>query len=157
MEIERLVGEINGYFGRPGWVPVHYLHRDLEPVELLAYYRLADVALLTPLRAGMYLEAKEFCAANRDEKGVLVLSEFAGATPQLAVGALVVNPFDSQGMARTLRRALRMMDRERRTRMRRMREEVRRHDVSWWAGSFLAAALAEPSRVAPSLDLRSHV
>lgn len=152
MEIERLVGEINGYFGRPGWVPVHYLHRDLEPTELLAFYRLADVALLTPLKAGMVLEAKEFCAANREERGVLVLSEFAGAAAQLASGALLVNPYDSQGMARTLRRALRMKEGEQRARMRRMREEVRRHDVSWWAGSFLAAALAQRP-CTPSTDL----
>jgi alpha,alpha-trehalose-phosphate synthase [UDP-forming] len=142
-EVERLVGEINGYFGRPGWVPVHYLHRALDPDELLAYYRVADVALLTPLKAGMHLGAKEFCAANLEERGVLVLSEFAGAATQLADGALLVNPCDVQGTARALRQALRMKERERTRRMRRMREEVRRHDVSWWAGSFLAAALEE--------------
>jgi trehalose 6-phosphate synthase len=78
--------------------------------------------------------------------------EFAGAAAQLASGALLVNPYDSQGMARTLRRALRMKDGERRTRMRRMREEVRRHDVSWWASSFLAAALAQRP-CTPSADL----
>jgi trehalose 6-phosphate synthase len=142
-EIERLVGEINGYFGRPGWVPVHYLHRVLDREELLAYYRLADVALLTPLKAGMHLGAKEFCAANLEERGALVLSEFAGAAAQLADGALLVNPLDIQGTARTLRQALRMKGRERTRRMRRMRAEVQRHDVSWWAGSFLAAALAD--------------
>lgn len=142
-EIERLVGELNGCFGRPGWVPVHYLHRELDPVELLAYYRLADVALVTPLKAGMHLAAKEYCAANFEERGALVLSEFAGAASQLAPAALLVNPFDSQGVARTLRRALRMPDRERTARMRSLRLEVRRHDVSWWAGSFLASALAE--------------
>ncbi len=142
-EIERLVGEINGYFGRPGWVPVHYLHRKLDPEELLAYYRLADVALITPLKAGMQLAAKEFCAANLEERGVLVLSEFAGAAPQLAAGALLVNPFDPQGIASTLRRALRMKPRERMARMRKLREEVRIHDVSWWADTFLATAFAE--------------
>ncbi|HEX9942215.1 MAG TPA: trehalose-6-phosphate synthase [Thermoanaerobaculia bacterium] len=143
-EIERLVGEINGCFGRPGWVPVHYLYRALHPEELLAYYRVADVAMLTPLKAGMHLGAKEFCAANLEEQGVLVLSEFAGAASQLAAGALLVNPFDAQGVARTLCRALRMKERERKARMRRMREEVRRHDISWWAGSFLAALAERP-------------
>lgn len=152
-EIERLVGEINGCFGRPGWVPVHYLHRELDPEELLAYYRLADVALVTPLKAGMQLAAKEFCAANLEERGVLILSEFAGAAPQLADGALLVNPFDSQGMASTLRRALRMKDRERMARMRKLRQEVRRHDVSWWADSFLATALAERTAEAPKIDI----
>lgn len=148
-EIERLTGEINGYFGRPGWVPVHYLHRNLEPAELLAYYRAADVALVTPLKAGMHLGAKEFCAANLEERGVLVLSEFAGAAEQLGDrrerhhGALLVNPFDCQGTARVLHRALGLKDQARKTRMRKLRAEVRRHDVSWWAGSFLASALAE--------------
>jgi alpha,alpha-trehalose-phosphate synthase [UDP-forming] len=144
-EIERLTGEINGYFGRPGWVPVHYLHRNLEPAELLAYYRAADVALITPLKAGMHLGAKGFCAANLEEGGVLVLSEFAGAAAQLGDrhGALLINPFDSQGTARALHRALGLKDQARKIRMRKLRAEVRRHDVSWWAGSFLAAALAE--------------
>jgi trehalose 6-phosphate synthase/phosphatase len=140
-EIERLAGEINGSFGRPGWVPVHYLHREPEAEELLAYYRAADVALVTPLKAGMHLMAKEYCAASR--RGALVLSEFAGAAPQLATGALTVNPFDTQGVARTLRRALRMKDRERESRMRRLREEVRTRDVFWWAESCLAAVSAE--------------
>lgn len=140
-EIERLVGEINGYFGRPGWVPVHYLHRMLDPEELLAWYRAADVALVTHLKAGMSLEAKEFCAGNVSEQGVLVLSEFAGAAPQLAVGALLVNPFDVQATARALNRALRMKPEERGARMRRLRREVAGHDVFWWADRFLAAAL----------------
>jgi alpha,alpha-trehalose-phosphate synthase [UDP-forming] len=155
-EIERLVGEINGAFGRPGWVPVHYLHRELHPEELLAYYRLADVALITPLKAGMHLGAKEYCAANLEARGALVLSEFAGAAAQLGAGALLVNPFDCQEVARTLRRALRMKDRERIARMRELRAEVRRHDVSWWADSFLACSLAErtsPRRGIPSAEL----
>jgi trehalose 6-phosphate synthase/phosphatase len=142
-QIERLVGEINGSFGRPGWVPVQYLHREMAAGELLAWYRAADVALVTPLKAGMHLMAKEFCAASLESRGALVLSEFAGAAPQLAGGALLVNPFDLQGVARTLREALRMKARERAARMRRLRAEVRAHDVFWWAGSFLAAALME--------------
>ncbi len=141
-EIERLVGEVNGCFGKPGWVPVHYHRRELAPEELLAHYRLADVALATPLKAGMHLGAKEYCAANLEERGALVLSEFAGAAQQLAAGALLVNPFDSQGVARALGRALRMKQRERAERMRKLRAEVRRHDVSWWADAFLASALA---------------
>jgi trehalose 6-phosphate synthase len=141
-EIERLVGELNGCFGKPGWVPVHYLHRKLAPEELLAHYRLADVALVTPLKAGMHLGAKEYCAANLEERGALVLSEFAGAAQQLAAGALLVNPFDCQGVARVLCRALRMRGRDRVGRMRRLRTEVRSHDASWWARSFLASALA---------------
>jgi trehalose 6-phosphate synthase len=156
-EIERLVGEINGEFGRPGWVPVHYLHREPEASELLAHYRAADVALVTPLKAGMHLMAKEYCAANVEARGALVLSEFAGAAPQLATGALTVNPFDLQGVARTLRQALKMKDRERARRMWRLRDEVRTHDVFWWAESCLAAGSAGRPGEIPALDLWSYV
>lgn len=140
-EIERLVGEINGRFSRPGWVPVHYYHRTLAPADLVAHYRAADVALITPLKEGMNLVAKEFCAANLEENGVLVLSEFAGAASQLAAGALTVNPHNTAATARTLIRALEMGAEERTARMRSLRQEVRRHDVHRWVDSFLAAAL----------------
>jgi trehalose 6-phosphate synthase len=140
-EIARLVGEINGRFSRPGWVPVHYYHRALAPADLVAHYRAADVALITPIKEGMNLVAKEFCAANVDERGVLVLSEFAGAAAQLAAGALTVNPHNTAATARTLIRALAMRPEERTARMRSLRQEVRRHDVHRWVDSFLAAAL----------------
>jgi trehalose 6-phosphate synthase len=156
-EIERLVGEINGALGRPGWVPVCYLHREPEPDELLAWYRAADAALVTPLKAGMHLMAKEYCAAQVDGRGALVLSELAGAAPQLAGGALLVNPFDVQGVGRALRLALTMKEPERARRMRRLREEVRTHDVFWWADSCLATALAELPGQVPAGDLWSYV
>ncbi|MFL6231850.1 MAG: trehalose-6-phosphate synthase [Thermoanaerobaculia bacterium] len=156
-EIERLVGEINGAFGRPGWVPVCYLHREPESDELLAWYRAADVALVTPLKAGMHLMAKEYCAAQAPGHGALVLSELAGAAPQLATGALLVNPYDTQAVARALRQALEMKDRERALRMRRLREEVRAHDVFWWADSCLATALAERPGETPARDRWSYV
>lgn len=142
-EIERLVGEINGRFSRPGWIPVHYHQRMLPPEELLAYYRAADVALITPLREGMNLVAKEYCAARSDERGTLVLSEFAGAAAQLSSGALLVNPHNPSATARTLRRALRMREQDQAVRMRSLRAEVRGHDIFWWADSFLHAALDE--------------
>jgi trehalose 6-phosphate synthase len=148
-EIERLVGEINGRFGRLGWTPIHYAHRALEPDELLAYYRAADVLLITPLKEGMNLVAKEYCAADLDERGALVLSEFAGAASQLADGALLVNPHDARATARTLVRALRMPAEERADRMRRLRRRVRQEDVSWWAGAFLDAAYADTVGDAP--------
>lgn len=142
-EIARQVGEINGRFSRPGWIPVHFLQHALAPDELLAHYRAADVALVTPLREGMSLVAKEYCAARVDEQGALVLSEFAGAAVQLAPGALLVNPHDAAATARTLHRALRMTEGERGRRMRSLRDEVRRHDLFWWAETFLARALDE--------------
>ena len=151
-EIARQVGEINGRFSRPGWIPVHFLQRTLTPDELLAHYRAADVALITPLREGMNLVAKEYCAARVDGQGTLVLSEFAGAAFQLSPGALLVNPHNATATARTLHKALRMAEGERGRRMRSLREEVRRHDIFWRAESFLARALDE----SPERALRLH-
>src|SRR5205085_2620880 len=98
-DLELLVSRINGEFTHEGWVPIHYMHRNLGRDELLAFYRAADVALITPLKDGMNLVAKEFCAAQADERGVLIVSEFAGAGPELRHGALLVNPNDLAGVA----------------------------------------------------------
>lgn len=141
--IEQRVGEINGQFTRPGdWVPIHYIFRHLDPVDLLAYYRLAEIALVTPLKDGMNLVAKEYCACSVEENCVLVLSEFAGASAQLQDGALLVNPYDTEGMAEALHRAFTMDHGERRARMRQLRRAVRAQDVFWWVNSFLRAAIA---------------
>ena len=140
-EIEQLVGRINGEFARPGaWVPVWYEYRTLSRLELLAYYRAADIALITPLKDGMNLVAKEYCACSIEEDCVLVLSEFAGAAAQLAAGALIVNPYDVRGVAEAIRAAHAMPGEERRARMRRMRRTIRSQDVFWWLDSFLGAA-----------------
>ncbi len=144
MEIEQLVGEINGGFARPGgWVPVWYEYGNLRRKDLLAYYRAADIALITPLKDGMNLVAKEYCACSIEEECVLILSEFAGAAAQLQNGALLVNPYDIEGVADTLHRAFTMSDVERRARMRRMRRSIRKSDVFWWVDSFLRAAIAK--------------
>jgi trehalose 6-phosphate synthase len=139
--IEQLVGRINGEFMKPGgWVPVWYVYGHLTPTELLAYYRAADVALVTPLRDGMNLVAKEYCAASIDEDSVLILSEFAGAAAQLRRGALLVNPYDIEGVADAIRIAASMDPAERRARMRRLRHAIHRYDVFWWVDAFLSAA-----------------
>jgi trehalose 6-phosphate synthase/phosphatase len=143
-EIARLVGEINGRLGRAGWVPIQYRFQQLTAAERLALYRFADVALVAPLRAGMGLWAKEYCAADVDERGALVLSEFAGAASQLAAGALLVNPHDAGAAARTLIAALRAGREERRRRMRLLRAEVRRHDLRWWMRELLPATRPAP-------------
>ncbi|HEX6201055.1 MAG TPA: trehalose-6-phosphate synthase [Thermoanaerobaculia bacterium] len=142
LDIEGLVGEINGRFSKPGWIPIQYRYRPLDPQELLVQYRLADAAVVTPLEDGMNLVAKEYCAANVEESGALVLSRFAGAAAQLADGALLVNPWDEVGLAEVLHRALTLAPEERRQRMERLRATVRNEDVFHWAGSFLKAALA---------------
>jgi len=138
-EIERLVSGINGEFTQPGWVPIHYLHRNLEREELVAYYCAADIALITSLKDGMNLVAKEYCASHVDEQGVLILSEFAGAGPELRDGALLVNPNDFMQVADALMKACEMPTTEKQRRMRAMRLVVKQHNVERWAGSFLEA------------------
>jgi trehalose 6-phosphate synthase len=143
IEIEGLVGEINGKYTRSGWVPIHYIFRNLNRSELLAYYRTAEMALITPLKDGMNLVAKEYCASNLEKTGALILSEFAGATAQLQRGALLVNPHDIEGIAETIYQAYRMDQEERRIRMRKLRRSIRRQDIFWWVNSFLEAAIAK--------------
>lgn len=137
--IEHLVSSINGEFTQPGWVPIHYIHRSVPREELLALYRAAHVALVTPLKDGMNLVAKEFCACRIDELGVLVLSEFAGAAAEMHRGALIVNPFDMEGVADALEQALEMPVAEQRDRMRRMRRFLRHANVHHWVSDFLQA------------------
>ena len=132
---EKLVSEINGEYSAAGWTPVAYWHRCLPRPELLALYRAADVAFITPLKDGMNLVAKEFCAARNDETGVLVLSEFAGAAAELNEGALLVNPYDVDGMSGTLLRAVRMPEREQTIRMHQMRRVIEQADVFEWCKS----------------------
>ncbi|HXE91646.1 MAG TPA: trehalose-6-phosphate synthase [Terriglobales bacterium] len=139
-EIERLVSEINGQYTQSGWVPIHYLYRSLSRRELLAYYRAASIALITPLKDGMNLVAKEYCAAQVEHEGALILSEFAGAAAELKRGALLVNPYDSEGVADAIHRAFTMDLAERHRRMLTLRQIIRRADIFHWASSFLRAA-----------------
>lgn len=156
LHIEHLVSQINGTFGRPGWVPIHLLHRQVERTELLAYYRAADVALVTSLKDGMNLVAKEFCAAQVEEQGSLILSEFAGAAAELKVGALLVNPYDVETVMEAILSACRMSPEERTFRMRRMRQVVREHDVFEWCQNFYRAA-RKTTRVTTARVPRSTV
>ena len=135
-EVDALVGRIHGQFATPSWSPIHYLHRALPPGDIAALYLAADALVVTPLRDGMNLVAKEFVAARQDGDGVLVLSEFAGAAAELSE-ALLVNPYDVERTAEALFRALTMGVEERRTRMAALRERVLARDVHWWARSFL--------------------
>ena len=137
-QVSSLVGQINGELATPTWTPIQYLRRSVPNDVLLALYRAADVMLVTPLRDGMNLVAKEFPAARVDEDGVLVLSEFAGAADELT-DALLVNPYDVDGTAEAIHRALTMDEAERRQRMQRLRRTVQEFDVHRWAESFLRA------------------
>jgi trehalose 6-phosphate synthase/phosphatase len=143
--IDGLVGEVNGRFGTLDWTPVVYQYRSLPQQELVPLYQASDVMLVTPLRDGMNLVAKEYVAARQDGKGVLVLSEMAGAASEMGE-ALVVNPNDVAGMAAALREALEMPAAEQGRRMAALRDRVRRYDVVRWAGEFLEALGQEQPR-----------
>ena len=114
--------------------------RHEERSELLGYYRSCEVALVTPLKDGMNLVAKEYCASSVDNSGVLILSEFAGAAAQLFGPALIVNPHDTEQVAEALHRAVTMDPGERAARMQRLRRQVRLHDIERWVLEFSAAA-----------------
>ncbi|MBK6779962.1 MAG: bifunctional alpha,alpha-trehalose-phosphate synthase (UDP-forming)/trehalose-phosphatase [Gemmatimonadetes bacterium] len=134
--VDAMVGRINGTFGSPGWVPVQYLYCGFTQSELVALFRSADVMLVTPVRDGMNLVAKEFVASRVDGDGVLVLSEFAGAAAELTE-AVIVNPYDVVETAEAYHRALTMPRHERRSRMRALRQRVQATGVEAWAASFL--------------------
>ncbi len=140
-EIDETVGRINGRFSEGAWTPIRYFVRSLRPEDLVPLYRGADVALVTPLRDGMNLVAKEYVAAQLENDGVLVLSHLAGAAEELQE-ALVVNPLDTDAVAEMVHRALSMPEDERRARMSALRDRVRAHDVHAWVTRFLEAAKA---------------
>ena len=134
--VETQVGEINGLFSEGGWVPVRYLYRSFPQWELARFYREADVCMVTPLRDGMNLVAKEFVAAQGDDPGVLVLSRFTGAADTMK-GAMLVNPHDVDGTAEALFQAIRLPLRERRQRWQSLISEVRTNTAQHWSQSFL--------------------
>jgi alpha,alpha-trehalose-phosphate synthase [UDP-forming] len=142
-EIELTVGRINGDHGTLGRPAVHYLHHSYPREEMAALFQAADVMLVTSLRDGMNLVAKEYVAARHDERGVLVLSEFTGAADDLPQ-AVHVNPHDIDGLKDTIMRAVEMPEREQVRRMRALRRRVLERDVAYWASSFLDALRAEP-------------
>ncbi|MCL2453851.1 MAG: trehalose-6-phosphate synthase [Micrococcales bacterium] len=145
-EVELTVGRINGSFATVGHPPVQYLYQSFDATEMAALFLAADVMLVTALRDGMNLVAKEYVAAHSDERGVLVLSEFAGAADELT-SALLVNPHDIDGMKDAIFTAATMDPRQQRRRMRKLRRRVLTHDVQAWSTQFLDA-LAEVHRTA---------
>jgi len=142
-EVEVTVGRINGEHGELGNPPVHYLHQSYPREEMAALYLAADVMLVTPLRDGMNLVAKEYVACRYDESGALVLSEFTGAADELG-SAFIINPHDIEGLKDAIVRAATISPREARRRMRSMRRRVRDHDVAYWAATFLDALKQTP-------------
>lgn len=135
-EIDRLVGDINGRYSSAGRIPIQYIYRNLPLDKVIAHYLAADVALVTPLRDGMNLVAMEYCTARIHGGGALVLSEFAGAA-QFLTDALLVNPYDVDTLAHTIKRALSMKDDERSRRMNGLRAAIHKLDVNRWADDFI--------------------
>jgi trehalose 6-phosphate synthase/phosphatase len=154
-KVDELVGRVNGAYGTVSWTPIRYLYRAMNPRHVAAFYKAADAMLVTPLRDGMNLVAKEFVAARDDEDGVLVLSEFAGAAAELGGDALLVNPYDVDRMALAYKQAITMPEDERRQRMRGLRRIVATYDVHAWAESFIAdlAKTPEPQPAAHTLGV----
>jgi trehalose 6-phosphate synthase/phosphatase len=134
-QIEEAVARINQVYHRPGWTPVHYRYLTLDMAQMSVLYTVADVALVTPFRDGMNLIAKEYVATRRNQTGVLILSEMAGAAHELS-DALLINPYDIRGMADAMALGLSMPLTEQRVRMSRMQQTVSRHDVNQWAACF---------------------
>ncbi|WP_374545930.1 alpha,alpha-trehalose-phosphate synthase (UDP-forming) [Rhodoblastus sp.] len=149
--VAELIGRVNGRFGEPHWTPIRYTNRSYPRADLAGLYRRANVAMVTPLRDGMNLVAKEFLAAqDPDDPGVLVLSEFTGAAVELK-DALIVNPHEIEGVAAKLKQALEMPQAERCERHAPMRAQLMSADISRWAESFLTA-LGETRQNASLLD-----
>ncbi len=139
-ELELEAGRMNGRFAEFDWIPLRYLNKSYSRSTLAGFFHASHVGFVTPLRDGMNLVAKEYVAAqNPEDPGVLVLSAFAGAADQLGNGALVVNPFDIEGVAEALHYGLTMPFEERRERWHAMMKDIIARDVNWWSRSFVAA------------------
>ncbi|MFQ6136663.1 MAG: trehalose-6-phosphate synthase [Candidatus Hydrothermarchaeales archaeon] len=139
-EVDEMVGRINGRFQRLDWVPIRYFYRSFTHEQLIAYYRAADIAFVTPLIDGMNLVAKEYMASKGTEDGVLILSEFAGAAEEMTE-ALLINPHDTRGVVYAIKKALEMSSRERKSRSEALRNKIRTHDLDWWLDSFFSEVI----------------
>lgn len=141
-EVDEYSGWINGKYGTPFWTPVRYFFRSVDFDTLCALYRSADIALVTPLRDGMNLVAKEYVAVQQERPGALILSEFAGAAGQLDK-SILINPFDEASIAGAIEKVLKMPDRQKRVRMRHMQEVIRKTGVREWATGFIGQVNAK--------------
>jgi trehalose-6-phosphate synthase len=142
--LDELVGRVVGRFSSDGWVPIRYLYTQFGPEELIAYYQAADIGLVTPLRDGMNLVAKEFVASQDRDEAVLILSEFAGAAEELT-DALLVNPYDIDQIAARIKQAVEMRSEEKRARLARLRARIECNNLEHWSDSFMGALLRDSS------------
>lgn len=152
-EVDGLVGMINGRFGTPGYVPVHYLFRNLDRTKLMALYRRADVAMVTPFRDGLNLVCKEYVACKKGEPGVLILSEFAGSAAEMGE-ALPVNPWSQDSMIEALETALNMSDEDATEMMQSLWDRLARFDNRNWSRNFLGVLDDVAEQNGPNVGVR---
>jgi len=137
-EINKLVDEINWKYGTDDWQPIVFLRRNLTYPEVLEFYRIANVCIVSSLHDGMNLVAKEFIASKNDDDGVLLLSKFTGAARELESGAIIFNPFDTEGFADSIYRAVTMPRKDRRKRMQWLRTSVEENNIYQWGANFIS-------------------
>lgn len=142
VRIEKMIDEINKEFGTEYWTPIIYYSTNVPHKELVNYYRIADIAIVSSIVDGMNLVAKEYIASQVDEKGVLILSEFVGAVAELNK-AIIINPFDVEHFADMIRRGLEMPEEEKKRRMQKMRAYVQTHNIFDWINDNLNAVQKE--------------
>lgn len=140
-EVEALVGEINGQFGSETWTPIRYINRKVSQQDICSLYRDSDIMLITPLRDGMNLVAKEYVACQVSDPGILLLSQFAGASVKMDE-AILVNPYTPEEMAKVLLRACKMTKGEREARMEALRTRERTNDIYAWMDAFFEALIS---------------
>ena len=135
-EVDELVGRINGTYGSMSWRPINYFYRSFPLESLSAFYRLAEVALVTPIRDGMNLVCKEYIASKIDQQGVLILSEMAGASKELS-DAILINPNDQNQLVNAMYRALTMPEEEQRNHLELMQQSLKRYNINHWVNLFM--------------------
>ncbi|MFY0601798.1 MAG: bifunctional alpha,alpha-trehalose-phosphate synthase (UDP-forming)/trehalose-phosphatase [Cyclobacteriaceae bacterium] len=135
-EVDLLVGRINGNYGKMNWTPIHYFYRSFSLTALSAFYRMADVALVTPMRDGMNLVCKEYIASKLDKKGVLILSEMAGASKELS-DAILINPNNLEQMVDAIKAALEMPEAKQIANMESMQSSIKRYNIHHWVNLFM--------------------
>lgn len=136
-DIDEMVGRINGKFADGLWAPINYIYKSFSQEKLVSYYKLSDICLVTPLKDGMNLIAKEYVASRSETDSVLILSKFAGVAQELKEYAIMVNPYDVEGVADSIKNALEMDADEKRNNFSRLREIVRKRDVFFWLDSII--------------------
>ena len=151
-EFEHKISEINGVFGDKDYQPFIYLQKRLDFEDLISYYRYADVCLITPIRDGLNIVSKEYIASNIDKKGVLILSEFAGASTELFKHSFLINPYDTEKNADILYQALNLNKKERKNKMENLRRHVKKYDITWWVDTFLKVATGKGIEIYPKLE-----